>query len=71
MKKKRFRGRSTIIIDKLGKVKDFYTTATNEGQGVRALRHKMNRERGCVPEALVPGMEVMEITEIPNPRHAP
>ncbi|MFH1393125.1 MAG: hypothetical protein ABIG73_01975 [Patescibacteria group bacterium] len=71
MKKKRFMGMSPIFVKDSGELKKFYTTASNEGRGERALRRKMNKERGCVPNVLVPGMEVMEITEIPNPRHAP
>ena len=61
MKKKRFMGMSPIFVKDSGELKKFYTTAPNEGKSIAALRRKMNRERKCVPEAFIPGMEVTEI----------
>jgi len=61
MKKKRFMGMSPIFVKDSGELKKFYTTAPNEGKGFKALQRKMNKERECVPEALVPGMEVKEV----------
>ncbi|MDO8443715.1 MAG: hypothetical protein Q7S78_01885 [Candidatus Azambacteria bacterium] len=69
--KKRFMGMTTLIAKPTGELEKFFTTATNESAGVRALRHKMNKIRGCAPNTLIPSMEVMEIAEVPNPRHAP
>ncbi|MBU2082375.1 hypothetical protein KKH14_03060 [Patescibacteria group bacterium] len=61
MKKKRFLGMSPLFVAENGRLMKFYTTAQNEGKGKKALKRKMNMERGCVPEAFIPGMEVTEI----------
>mgnify|MGYP001592724675 CR=1 FL=1 len=68
MKKKRFLGMSPLFVAENGKLMKFYTTAPNEEKGAKALQRKMNMERGYVPEAFIPGME---ITEVPAPLHAP
>ncbi len=70
-KKKHFTGASRFVINKDGVPIMFSTDAVNEHQGFKALQRAMNKKRGCVPEALVPGMEVTEITEVPKSRHAP
>jgi len=57
---------SPIFVKDSGELKKFYTTAQNEGKGKKALKRKMNKERKCVPEAFVPGMEVTEIAEVPK-----
>ncbi len=61
MKKKRFMGMSPLFVKESGELKKFYTTAQNEGKGAKALQRKMNMERGCVPEAFIPSMEVKEV----------
>ncbi len=68
MKKKRFMGMTTLITKPSGELEKFFTTAPNEDKGSRALQRKMNKIRGCNPEAYIPGME---ITEVPETPHAP
>jgi len=63
MKKKRFMGMSPLFVAENGRLMKFYTTAPNEGKGFKALQRKMNRERKCVPEAFVPGLEIAEVPE--------
>jgi len=66
--KKRFRGRSRLFVDENGKIRDFFTTASNDGKGFKALQRKMNKDRDYNPEAIIPGLEVSEVPKTP---HAP
>ena len=63
---KLFLGRSPLLVEQSGKIKDFYVHASNEGQGATRLRHRMNKERGCVPQAAIPSLEVTEVAEEPR-----
>ena len=60
-KKKYFVGVSRFVINKYGTPIMFSTNAVNEHQGRKALQRAMNKKRGCVPEAIVPGMEITEV----------
>ena len=65
-KKKHFVGASRFVINKYGMPIMFFTDAINEYQGRKALQRAMNKKRECVPEAIVPCMEVTEVAEVPK-----
>jgi len=62
-KKKLFLGRSPLLTEQGGKVKDFYAHASTEAQGTRFIQRKINKERGYIPSAIVPSLKVTEVVE--------
>ncbi len=58
MKKKKilkhFEGLSHRIVNKNGEMIKFCTNKATEEQAARAIRHGMNKMRGCIPSARLP-----------------